>query len=681
MMREKVKSSGFSTGLTDLQHLWASRSMRLGLLGVLAIPLVYSFIYLWAFFDPYENMKYLPVAIVNEDHGAVKDGKQINAGKELVQELEKDSKLKWEFIPRTQMKKGLKEGEYYIAVVIPRDFSQRAASADSPAPLKGQLQYYYDESNNYLSGRIGQSVIRELENTLEEKLTHVYIAEIFNKLKKSAEDLARAADGAATLADSVKKAEQGSREIKSGIHQLQSGADRLYTGTHQLSRHLAAMNRELVKTKGEIAGHREQIKKVQTMIHQLNEQIQIIAKTGKWPGQDSRIYAMEETISQINGNNDQSGKLLQELIKDHPELAADPHAKQLKLALSTEAKQHQRLQNQLSEMKQKENSLPSDLSPDELAQIAARSQKLTDDLDRAIASIDKLDQLVTGTGQLLQGAQRLEAGQSRLIDGLNQLETGAIQLQKGLGNIASGQYQLANGLHDGVNAANKNLTSAKEKENMIADPVNVQEESLHPVPNYATGFAPYFLSLSLWVGAMFLFTVIDLYRVLDKPGGEPLSLASGAIIGAAQAVICSSAIIWGLGIKPELPTQFFLFTIVMSLTFISLNRMLVALMKNVGRFLAIIFLMFQLTSSAGTYPLPLLPDFFQGLHAYMPMTYSIHGLRAALSSGNIHAVFQDSCILLAFMSGAYMVTQIYLRWVKPWIKRAVIPGLKRRIAV
>ena len=161
------------SGLRDLERLWAFKPMRMGLIGILLVPLVYCVIYLSAFYDPYENLQYLPVALVNEDRGAVQDGEKIHVGDELVEELLKDPKVKWEVTDREKMEEGFDKGAYYIGIVIPRNFSQAVISVDSPEPLKGQLEYHVDKSNNYLSGTIGDSIRRELEISLDEKLSKI----------------------------------------------------------------------------------------------------------------------------------------------------------------------------------------------------------------------------------------------------------------------------------------------------------------------------------------------------------------------------------------------------------------------------------------------------------------------------------------------------------------------------
>jgi putative membrane protein len=109
----------------------------------------------------------------------------------------------------------------------------------------------------------------------------------------------------------------------------------------------------------------------------------------------------------------------------------------------------------------------------------------------------------------------------------------------------------------------------------------------------------------------------------------------------------------------------------MSITFVALNYMLNALLGNVGRFLSIVILMLQLASSAGTYPVELLPAFFRSIHAYLPMTYSVQGLRAILSSGNLDTVVRCAHVLLGFLTAAVLLAQFHLQFGKPWMKKGM----------
>lgn len=674
----RIKGTFSKWGLSDIGQMWSIKPMRLAMLGVLALPLVYSFIYLWAFFDPYENMEKLPVAIVNEDKGAVLDEESIQIGDDLVEELREDSKLKWEFVSRVQMEQGFKDGDYYMGVVIPEDFSEKAKSVASAEPLKGELEYYTDESNNYLSARLGESIIRELEKSLGEKLTHVYVEKIFNKMKESAYELAKAADGADTLAYSTKKAADKTNEIHDGVHQLQAGSNQIYQG-------LLELKNRVEEAKGEMDQSLSKVLAAQKNVHEINKKIQAFANEPiDLPGDSineihDQLNTIKIKVDQTNRNNEQSEQLIKQLIQDHPELASDPNANKLISSLSENSSHYKQMQKHVDELKPAIEKSDVDLDQyHELRQkIAQQSQMITDKVDHQVA---KVIEMSSAADQLIAGMDQIIAGQSKLLNGLNKLADGTDKLEKGLYRIHDGQTELADGLTDGVKEAREQLKGSDQKQDVISDPVHVEENSYHPVPNYATGFAPYFISLSLWVGAMILFTVVDLYQLPEKLGGRPISMAAGAIVGAAQAVITTAALTLGLGIEAELPGWLYLFTILMSFTFMAINQMLVGLLKNVGRFVAIILLMFQLTSSAGTYPLELLPPLFQTLHHYLPMTYSVHGLRAVLSNGNVSAVIHDAYILLGFLAGSYVVTQIHHRWVKPQLSKWLSSFKKKKEA-
>ncbi len=246
--------------------------MRMGLIGILLVPLVYCVIYLSAFYDPYENLQYLPVALVNEDRGAVQDGEKIHVGDELVEELLKDPKVKWEVTDREKMEEGFDKGAYYIGIVIPRNFSQAVISVDSPEPLKGQLEYHVDKSNNYLSGTIGDSIRRELEISLDEKLSKNVLDHLFARISDSVEELQKAAEGARLLAEKTGDARSGSQTLAEGLSRLDRGASKILDSLRLLNRKAVQAEQEIDKIPI------EELEKAQLIIHQVNDEIQRIAR-------------------------------------------------------------------------------------------------------------------------------------------------------------------------------------------------------------------------------------------------------------------------------------------------------------------------------------------------------------------------------------------------------------------
>ncbi|HSH24605.1 MAG TPA: YhgE/Pip family protein, partial [Massilibacterium sp.] len=198
---------------------------------------------------------------------------------------------------------------------------------------------------------------------------------------------------------------------------------------------------------------------------------------------------------------------------------------------------------------------------------------------------------------------------------------------------------------------------------MIADPVDVKEEVLNDVPNYGTGFAPYFISLGIYVGALILSIVL----IFNQPAGRPNSGLSWYLskfllistIAIIEALIVDAVMLFGLGLEVQSVGYFILFSIVTAITFATLIQFLVTLFGDPGRFVAIIILILQLISSAGTFPLELVPEFIQGFNAWLPMTYTVFGFKAVISSGDYAFMWQNIGILFIFISLHVILTLLY----------------------
>lgn len=665
--------------LGDLERMWSYKPMRIALLGLLIIPLVYSLIYLTAFYDPYDNLANLPVALVNEDNGVIQNGEKVEIGKELVEKLQKDKKVHWELVSRSQMEEGFRQGSFSLGIVIPADFSERVVSLDQPSPAKSELIYYSDQASNYLTSLTGNSIKRELEDALETSLTQLYVENVFTKLGESAKELQKASDGADKLASSTQLVVSKVGQMSHGVQQIEQGAEKIQSGHQQLILGLTKMRDEMSKARQQMDEPLMKVYLAQKRVHQINDAIQKLAKQPLSSEDFTNLNSLNNAnafLQQSHASIEKSQSQIESLLRNHPELKHDPNFNQLiqsleqaSVSVSKTQQSWQRHENEWRKITDQLSLIVIDKQ-----KIAQESQRMTQLFDQKVLELEQMvkgvDQLIAGANQLIQGAEKLEYGQEELIAGIRQLGTGAAKLQNGLNQIAAGQSQLADGLAKGVSQANQQLEGSDKKSEIMADPVQVKDENLHPVPNYATGMAPYFISLSLWVGSMLLFTAVDLYGVLkNKPYSEPLSLPAAMLIGSVQAVILSSALSFFLHLNPKMPIAYILFPILMALTFAAINHLLVSLFGNAGRFLAIVILMLQLASSGGTYPVELLPEFFQKIHPYLPMTYTVHGLRAILSSGNETAVMQDVNILLVYMLGAAVITYLYLYCLKPYVKQ------------
>lgn len=280
---------------------------------------------------------------------------------------------------------------------------------------------------------------------------------------------------------------------------------------------------------------------------------------------------------------------------------------------------------------------------------------------------EKTPALADGVSQLKDGSQALEAGVGRAAAGIGQLYDGSVTLADGMQamdgqipaltdgvtELADGSQELSKKLADGVSFINGNLVNSSEAmADYISDPVTISSQPINPVPDYGTGFAPYFIPLSLWVGAILMFFIISPKADPRFAAGSAQAVIgkflSYAFVGVLQAVLVG-AVVLTLGLVPNNTAMYFFTIVVMSLVSIAIVQALISLLGDAGRLIAIVLLILQLTSDAGTFPLELVPNFFRVLNPFMPFTYCVTALREAISGSDIILIWQCIGILAIFL--------------------------------
>jgi putative membrane protein len=176
------------------------------------------------------------------------------------------------------------------------------------------------------------------------------------------------------------------------------------------------------------------------------------------------------------------------------------------------------------------------------------------------------------------------------------------------------------------------------------------------VANYGTGFAPYFIPLALWVGALvtfFLLKPVSGRALMSGASNRVVAFAGywpAAAIGSAQAVIMLIVVQTGLGLTLKLPVLTYGLTILTALTFVALIQWLgFSLGSAPGKLAGIVLLMLQLTSAAGTFPIETVPTFFRAIHPFLPMTYVVEGLRQTIAGGDVTVVVRCVAALCVFL--------------------------------
>ncbi|MBD8498346.1 YhgE/Pip family protein [Paenibacillus arenosi] len=618
-------------------------------IAVMMIPVMYSALFLGTFWDPYGKMKDLPVAIVNEDKGAELEGEKLTIGKELVDELKESKELDFHFVSSQEALAGLKEDRFYMTITIPEDFSKRAASLMDDEPKQAELLFQTNEGHNFLAAQIGGTAIHKVNSEISRTITESYTKLMFEQVEKVSEGLGEAGDGATKIHDGTKTLANGTAELKTNMAKLSDGALKLKQGTTPLADGAQKLNLGAAELNKGAASMNQGLKQL-AQAHDQLEQGARKSEQGATQLQAGLKSSAAGSKELAEGTKALAGGL-EQLVKASPELANHPAMKQIMQASRD-------VQVGASKLNEGQTKLVAGASAlkDGQTQLVGGMKQFGQKLDEAAAGSGKLTvgakQLADGAAQLKGGVTEATKAITTIADGSSKLNDGAGKLQNGVRELKDGSGELASKLNEAADEASSVQGSEKRIE-MYAKPVTVVESSINKVPNYGTGFAPYFLSLGLFVGALILTIVLPLVQSPDPLASGWSRFVSKTLlfvsVGVVQALVADAILIFGLGLEVQNTAQFIGFSILSSMTYMFIIQSLVTVLGDPGRFVAIIILILQLVSCGGTFPIELTPTSMQVIGDWLPMTYTVNGFKAVISSGDTSMLLSQSGILAIYI--------------------------------
>lgn len=212
------------------------------IIGVLVIPLLYSYFYLEAFWDPYARLDSVPVAVVNLDKGATINGKTRNVGEEICDNLKEDGSLKFDFTDADTAKDGVLNQKYYASITIPADFSSNISTAsENTEKLHSKIIYSANQKKNYLAAQILENAMPTIKDTVNSSIDKEIIQTLSDKLNSVPDQMGELQDGlnqlydgSSTLKDGTAKLDSGATDLKDGSKTLSDGASKLSNGAASL---------------------------------------------------------------------------------------------------------------------------------------------------------------------------------------------------------------------------------------------------------------------------------------------------------------------------------------------------------------------------------------------------------------------------------------------------------------
>ncbi|MGC9474463.1 YhgE/Pip family protein [Streptomyces sp. WG4] len=683
----------------ELRRFGRGRLPRAALVALLLLPLLYGALYLWSFWDPYGRLDRVPVALVNDDRGATADGEKLTAGDDITEGLRESEVFDWHEVSAAEARRGVEDGTYYLSLTMPADFSRRIASSAGESPETGALQVRTNDANNYIVGQISRTVFAEVREAASSKASRSFLDRIFIsfsdihgetvKAAKGADELkggiGKAKKGSKDLADGLKDAEDGSGDLSKGLKKLDTKAGELEKGSKQVADGTEKLADKVNAAAGRVGPFLEDNEKT------IGETAQFVADSSgslrkdldalvkKAPAAAKDAHAESDALAGVYRTRCEDPALPDAACPDLEKArdaaaAAATVADDVSVLVTDRAEELKKLDKNLAALEKQAQAL------------ADRAPNLSEDLDDAVKKVNDLN---TGAGKVADGAEKLhkgigtaKTGAKDLDEGVGKLRTGADDLDGGMFKLADGSEKLAGGLHDGAGKIpDYDERERDERTGVMADPVRLATESLHQAPNYGTGFAPYFIPLSLWVGAMVAYMLIPpMNRRALAAGASAWRIAFAGwlpvvALGVLQTAALMSVLHWAVGLEMVRAAGTVGFLFLVTACFAAIVQWLNARFGAAGRILVLALLMLQLTSAGGTYPVQTSPGFFNALHPFLPMSHVVEALRRLITGGGLEPVWHACVVLAAFTAAALALTALSARRRQVWTLDRLHPEL------
>lgn len=675
----------------DVRRLLKNRAATLVMIGVCLLPSLYAWFNIAANMDPYANTSGIRVAIANCDTGAKTDVITMNAGDSIVEKLKENKSLGWQFVSEEKAKEGVQAGDYYAAIVIPENFSSSLVSILSGDLKRPKLDYYVNEKKNAIAPKITDTGATTVQQQINDTFSATASSAVSEIVKSSADSITRGLDDTQSeLTSAITEVQNNLTDYQKLVKEFQKKVDKSDAQIKELKESLDQVDEAAKDSSSSLKETSVLLEKSQTALGKFYKQFsngltggevfldEVSSSASKSLNKfeikaDKANLAVGDSLDTITQINEKNAQLLKDLEKLNQNLGKDTQLSasvgQEISQLQTQSISAQKLVNSLksantSMRKVLKNSKDTRSSLETLAEDNRESfQDSRIDFSKNI--YPQLDQSLEGlanvSGDLSTTLHSITSMTKQMRDLLDQLksalhssskvltQTGNVmgQVDQKLQKIVTDLQTLQNSdMYQNILSLEK--IDAKDISDFMSSPVNIKTDVLYEVENYGTGMTPFYTNLALWVGGLILVSILkqEVDRDKEVPDFTPTSAYFGRIllfliIGLIQgAIVCAGDIIL-LKVQCLHPVKFILAGMLTSFVYVNLIFALASTFKHMGKALAVLLVILQIPGSSGTYPIEMMPEFFQKLHPLLPFSYSISAMRECIA-GYYHHTYRSS---------------------------------------
>ena len=676
---------------SDIKEIFRKVNTWIIIIGLIFLPSMYAWPNILSSWDPYSHTNNIKVAVISEDEGATVEGKNVNLGESLITNLKGNKNLDWQFVSsKQQAENGVKIGDFYASIVIPKSFSSDITSITRGELKKATIEYTVNEKINAISPKITNSGASALANTIGKNFVEVANGVIFEKLHEAGVKFEENLPAIEQVKEKINHLNDNFTNYENSLNELIGKVDRGYNVLNTIQGTLpeidrAATNSIMLANKTNVT-----IKNIENfneiMLKNINTQLdKVIEISGevvkvaeliqkkptnpeetkaKMKALDSRLEAAEKRLDIakdifefLNSLSDQN--LFQKQLTKINTMESDItklRSLNKKIysnidnydAISTKVKADflttaKRVNYNSIDFKKKLNTEVAPLIKRVLTNADTKIRNVSSVISRAQAQIPTIN------AKISEAEVKIQTVQGKLLKLQGEMPEIKEKVQKltGIVNKADGEID-TNALF------NLLKVDYKQQAEFFANPVQLKENQLYHIKNYGSAMTPFYTVLSIWVGALLMSSLLttkvedeeNKYKPYQKYFGRGLLFM---IISLLQTLIITLGDMYLLGTQANSPYRFVIYALLISLLFSAIIYTTVCLLGNVGKAVCIILLVLQIGSSGGTFPIQMTSSFFQALYPKVPFTYSISLLREAVGGVYIPAVNRDMKILLTYL--------------------------------
>ena len=676
---------------SDIKEIFRKVNTWIIIIGLIFLPSMYAWPNILASWDPYSHTNNIKVAVISEDEGATVEGKNVNLGESLITNLKGNKNLDWQFVSsKQQAENGVKIGDFYASIVIPKSFSSDITSITRGELKKATIEYTVNEKINAISPKITNSGASALANTIGKNFVEVANGVIFEKLHEAGVKFEENLPAIEQVKEKINNLNDNFSHYENSLNELIGKVDRGYNVLNTIQGTLPEIDRaatnsimlanktnvtiknienfneimlknintqldKVIEISGEVVKVAELIQKKPTNPEETKAKMK--ALDSRFEAAEKRLDIAKDIFEYLNSLSDQN--LFQKQLTKINTMESDItklRSLNKKIysnidnydAISTKVKADflttaKRVNYNSIDFKKKLNTEVAPLIKRVLTNADTKIRNVSSVISRAQAQIPTIN------AKISEAEVKIQTVQGKLLKLQGEMPEIKEKVQKltGIVNKADGEID-TNALF------NLLKVDYKQQAEFFANPVQLKENQLYHIKNYGSAMTPFYTVLSIWVGALLMSSLLttkvedeeNKYKPYQKYFGRGLLFM---IISLLQTLIITLGDMYLLGTQANSPYRFVIYALLISLLFSAIIYTTVCLLGNVGKAVCIILLVLQIGSSGGTFPIQMTSRFFQILYPKVPFTYSIGLLREAVGGVYIPAVNRDMKILLTYL--------------------------------